>query len=115
MSISYKGYKENTLTLEQGADLTVGAPVTVNANGAAVPASTGAAFIGVCTAIRNGFASIQTDGYTELEYTGTAPSTGLATLVAAGSNKVKAGGDNDIALYKVVKLDTVNSIVGIIL
>ena len=115
MSISYKGYKENIITLAKGADLTVGAPVTVNSSGAAIPATTGSYFIGVCTAIRDGWASIQTDGYVELEYSGTAPSTGLVTLVAAGSNAVKVGGEDDIALYKVVKLDTTNTIVGIIL
>ncbi|MBR0412102.1 MAG: hypothetical protein IJI47_00850 [Eubacterium sp.] len=115
MSISFKGYENKTITFEAAEGLTAGAPVTVDANGKAANASADGYFVGVCTAIRNGWASVQTEGYVEVPYTGTAPSHGLVSLVAAGESKVKAGGDGDIALYKVIKVDTENTTVGFIL
>ena len=115
MSISYKGYKNETITFEAGENLTVGSPVTVNQNNQAVNASTDSYFVGVCTAIRNGWASVQTDGYIEVKYNGTAPDCGLTKLVCAGEGMVKAGGANNYALYKVIKVDTANTTVGFIL
>lgn len=115
MSISLKGYENKTITIEAGSSLTVGSPVELDSDGKAVDASSGDYFIGVCTAIRNGWASVQLDGYVEVKYNGTAPGYGLVKLVANGSSKVKAGGADDIALYKVVKVDTANTTVGFIL
>ena len=115
MSISFKGYENKTITLEAGSGLTVGSPVKINSNNQAVNAASDDYFIGICTAVRNDWASIQTDGFAEIKYTGTAPSHGLVSLVAAGESKVKAGGDGDIALYKVIKVDTENTTVGFIL
>ncbi len=115
MSISYKGYNNNTITFETDGNITVGSPVSIDNTNCAINASVGSDFIGVCTAIRGTWASVQTDGYVEIPYEGMDPSTGIIKLVSAGGGKVKNGGADDIAVYKVIKVDTDNKIVGIIL
>ncbi len=115
MSISYRGYEANTITFEAGEGLAIGMPVTVGATGAAVPADEDDYFIGICTAIRNEWASVQTSGYTEVAYSGDAPSLGLSALTADGEGAVKAGEEGSLALYKVLKTDTAAGTVGFIL
>lgn len=115
MSISYNGYNSSTLTFEAGSGLTAGAPVTLNSDGQAVCASADDYFIGVCTAVREGWASVQTDGYVEVKYSGTAPSKGVGALVTGANKTVAKGGEGDVALYKILNVDTTNSIVGFIL
>ena len=114
MSISFKGYKANNITLEAGEGLKVGSPVGFDANGKAVCASANAKFIGVCTAIRDDWASIQTDGYVEVEYSGSAPTLGITALVADSNSKVKADA-NSTYFYKVLSVDTTAKTVGFIL
>ena len=114
MSISYKGYKSNNITIEAGEGLKVGAPVGFDANGKAICASADAMFVGVCTAIRGVWASVQTDGYVELEYSGTAPSLGITALVAGSNSKVKADAESTY-FYKVLTVDTTAKTVGFIL
>lgn len=115
MNISFKGYKNNTLTVEADGSLTVGVPVTLSAEGKAIAAGENKDFIGVCTAIRNGWASVQTDGYIELKYTGTAPKCGIEKLSAAGSGKVKVTTGDAYAYYKVLSVDSDETTVGFIL
>ncbi|MBQ9517418.1 MAG: hypothetical protein IJR60_05020 [Eubacterium sp.] len=114
MSISFNGYEKSIITFEAGDGLAVGCPVTLNSNGEAVPASANSKFIGICTAIRNGWASVQTGGYATVKYSDSAPSYGV-TMLATGANKtVKPVSENGI-YYKVVKVDTTNTTAGIIL
>ncbi|MBQ7202863.1 MAG: hypothetical protein IJS03_02465 [Eubacterium sp.] len=115
MSISHKGYETKCLTFETGETITAGELVTVNSLGQAVKTSNGGNFVGVCIAVRNGYASVQVEGYVELPYSGSAPSVGLATLVSDSNANIKAGGENDVVYYKVLKRDTTNKIVGFIL
>ena len=115
MSISYNGYNSSTLTFEADDELTVGAPVTVDTDGKAVTAAQGEYFIGICTAIRGGWASVQTDGYVEAEYTGDAPSYGIYPIIAGANGKVAAGNDTSLIPYKILKIDETNKIVGFIL
>ena len=114
MSISFKGYNTSTLTFPAASSLAAGMPVTVNSDGAAAPASAEQDFIGICTAIREGWASVQTDGYVESVYSGDAPTLGMCALTTASGNKIAAADEGGIP-YKVLSVDTVNKTVGFIL
>ena len=115
MSISFKGYKSDSLTFEAGEGLKAGMPVKLDQNGKAVVAANDDFFIGICTAIRDNWASVQTDGYAELEYTGSMPAYGFVHISAAGSGKVKVNESADTPYLKVIYLDTNSHTVGFIL
>lgn len=116
MSISFNGYKTDVLTFEN-ENAKISYPVTVNAASKAVKAAAESDFIGVCVIERNGLAGVQTDGYVEMNYSSTAPGTGVAYLVSDGNGgvKVPSSSSNAKKAYKVVKVDTSNKIVGFIL
>ncbi|MBR3148965.1 MAG: hypothetical protein IKF64_02255 [Eubacterium sp.] len=115
MSISYKGYNAGTLTFKAGTGLQVGYPVKINSDGEAVPASNNDDFIGVCTAVRDIWASVQTDGYIEMPYSGTLSAASYSTLVSDADHKVKANSEAGARVYKLISLDTTNKTVGFIL
>lgn len=115
MSVSYNGYKNYTLTVENENGV-IGYPSSFNAEGKLISTQSGQAFMGVCTGVNGDYASLQTDGYIELPYAGTAPEYGVQYLVAAGSGSVQTG--TAAAAKKavsVVMIDTTNKVVGIIL
>lgn len=112
--MTYKGYNEKIITLQKDGDVKVGDPVSLN-SGNATPATSDSPFIGICKSVRGEFCGIQTDGYVESEYTGSAPSYGYVKLACAGTGKVKVKADADTNYSKVVMVDTENKIVGFIL
>lgn len=115
MSVSYNGYKNYTLTVEKD-NVSAGYPATLNAEGKLVNTQNGKEFIGICTAVRGDYASVQTDGYIEIKYSGSAPEYGMQYFVSAGSGSVKTA-DNTVAKRAacVVMVDTTNNVVGFIL
>ena len=115
MSISFKGYNTSTLTFEAGENIAVGAPVVLDENGKADLVAEDDNFIGVCTAVKGSWASVQTDGYVEAEYSGDAPDLGYVILLAGDDGTIAAGGEDGVIYYKVLKVDTTNKIVGFIL
>lgn len=115
MSISYNGYKNNTLTMENNS-AKVGYPVTVDSDGQAIVAGEDKSFIGICVAIRGDVCSVQTDGFINIGYSGTVSCGDVCGLVSDGNGKVKA---STIELsgrgYTVLTVDKVNNQIGIIM
>jgi hypothetical protein len=115
MGVSFNGYKNNVVTFEKG-NLTLGYPVSIDNDGKACNASSGEDFIGVCTAINGDYASVQTDGYVEMNYINTLNSYGILGFVAADKGKINPADPTIRAkTYVVVKNDKENKIVGFIL
>ncbi|MGI6270629.1 MAG: hypothetical protein ACOYKJ_08905 [Candidatus Howiella sp.] len=110
--ICFRGYNESMTTFKAADGLTVGMPVIVTANATVGKGTAGAAICGVARSVREGIASIQTNGYVELPYTGTAPTLGVGSLVCDGDGGVKTGTGRSVVI---VEVDTTNSTVGFIL
>jgi len=88
MSISFKGLGENVITFKTSTAV-AGQPVTVSANDTVSKSAAGDSFCGVAVSVVDGCAAVQTNGFVELPYSGTAPTVGYATLVANGSGGIK--------------------------
>lgn len=114
MNISYKGYNTKFLTIYSEA-VTVGRPVGFNSSGDFANAENDAEFIGVAVSNRDGIIGVQESGYIEMPYTNTVPTCGYCHLVSNGSNGVKVDAATAGKLYKVIKVDTDNKIVGFML
>ena len=113
MAISHKGFHTDVITLNTEGVVRENAPVTVIDGDSCKTALLNEDFIGVVVNIRDDLASVQVAGYVETSYTGTAPSLGFTGLCGTNGNFVKA---SDTAVkYRVLKVDTVNRIVGFIL
>lgn len=113
--ISFNGYKNNTVTMEN-YDAQIGSPVGVSNDSKATDATEKQTFIGVCVAVRGNLCSVQTDGYIELAYAGTKPEFGLSGFVADGNGGVEAiAAESAIKVYTVVKVDEDRKIVGFIM
>ncbi|MBP1758632.1 MAG: hypothetical protein H6Q61_881 [Firmicutes bacterium] len=93
MSVAFYGTQETVLSFEAG-EVTPGYPVAISQNNTVANAPSGIAPAGVAIHVREGIAAVQLHGYTELPYSGTAPTLGWAKLVAdgAGGMKTDAGG-----------------------
>lgn len=115
--ISYKGYDTQVITIHKSSDnLQAGEAVYIDLNGNAARPTSGVHFVGVCCAVRGENVSVQTEGYVEAEYTGTAPTHGFVQLVADGNGKIKVNNSDPKCIYrKVLTVDTENNIVGFIL
>lgn len=113
MSYSYLGYEKKILTMPASGNVTQGAAVTMTANGAALPAAN-TDFIGVVDSVNKTFAGVQTEGYVECRYTGTAPTLGVCGLMADSLGYVTASADAQ-RKYRVLKLDTSRRLIGFIL
>lgn len=112
--VSFKGFDEKILTFKNGG-ISTGYPVCVNADSSVHDAGASAEFIGICfDRNSNEYVNVQVSGYIELPYTGSAPATGYTALVSDGNGGIKVLSSGKV-LYKVIKVDTVNKIVGIIL
>ncbi len=115
MSISYNGYKNNTLTMEN-YNAKVGYPVTVDSDGEAAIAIDGKPFIGICVAVRGEVCSVQTDGYVKIGYSGNISDMGLKGLVSDGDGNVKvATVDESMRAYSIMDIDKENKKIGIIM
>lgn len=110
MNVSFDGYNANSLTFEAADTVSVGTPVAMSDNGKVTAASS--AFCGVCTALKNGYASVQLDGYVRLPYTGSV-TIGYKKL-AAENGKVKVDNTNGKE-YLVLDVNSDTHTLGIIL
>ena len=112
MSISYKGFNANVITMASDSNIKENCPVVPTADNRCEAASNGTNFIGISVHRRSELVSVQVEGYVEVKYTGTAPTYGYCGLVSAGFGvKVAENG----VKYRVIKVDTDNSIVGFLL
>lgn len=114
MKISYKGYNNNVITM-QNENAQIGDLVTVSQNGHATACASGKPFIGICVSRRGNIVGVQTDGYVELQYDNL-PEYGTCCFVAGGSKSVNtAEFTTALKSYKVLKIDTANKTVGFLL
>ncbi len=112
--IYFNGYGENTLTFFIGEVATKGFPIIATDDNTAKNATDGQDFIGICKDSNEMTVTVVMDGYVEVPYTGTAPTLNLCSLVSNGTGGVKVSSTAK-RNYKVLKVDTVNNIVGFIL
>lgn len=111
--ISYKGFNEGVLTFKD-TNTRVGYPVSITESNESREAINGNDFIGVCVGKADNYITAQLSGYVELKYTGAEPVRGYSGLVSNGNGGVKTA-SSAAHSYKVIKVDTENSIVGFIL
>lgn len=114
MSISFNGYNKTVLTVETLAKLNQNTPVSIDSNGNAVEAADGSDFIGIVVNTRDNIAGVQTDGYVEINYTGTAPLYGYVPLVANGNGGVKVYTDGTVK-HRVIKVNKARKLVGFLI
>lgn len=112
-TVSMEGIGNQNITFCFDAAPKVGYPCAMASNYRICDAAADAAFFGVTQRLYNGYASVQTAGYVELPYTGTAPTVGWATLAADGSGAVKTAETGNRCL--IVMVDKTNSKVGLFL
>lgn len=110
MNVCFNGYNEGVVTFEADSTVKAGQPVMVSANGK-VEAADGD-FCGICIDVRNGFASVQLDGYAEVDTSGTV-SVGYQQL-AANSGKLSVSANSGRKIL-VLDVDSTNNKAGIIL
>lgn len=115
MKVSFEGIGESVITFynSKTAAAGAGAPVKMSGNGEVSVCADGDRFFGVALACDTDFAAVQTDGYVELAYTGTAPAIGFAKFVsnsAGGVKTAETGGE-----FLVVDVDTVSKTIGLML
>lgn len=103
MSVSYDGIGYLAVTMP--ADNCVeGQVCTLSTAGKAAACSSAGMFCGVVTQVENSMASVQLEGFVEVGYSGTAPTTGMITLAANGSGGVAVNTSGRV--YLVVSVDT---------
>ena len=89
MTISLKGYNENTATFKTSGLVSPGHAVTMADNLTVKPCASGNAVTGVCVNVKGEYACVQLGGYVTLGYTGaTAPTVGYCKLAADGKGGV---------------------------
>jgi exo-beta-1,3-glucanase (GH17 family) len=135
MTVSFEGIGENVVTFYNAAASAAeaGYPVKMSGSGEVCKAADGEAFVGVARAADADFAAVQTGGYAKAACSGTAPSVGLARLVADGGGGVKLDAGTTVTvtvgetgydttgktytgrMYVVVDVDTAAGTVGFIL
>lgn len=113
MSIAFNGYNEQILTFENNGAV-VGSPAKISAAKTVSKCADGNDFVGIVTSERGGAAGVQVDGYVEIKYSGTAPDLGFSGLVADAFGGVKES-ESAAKKYKVLFVDTENTVVGFIL
>lgn len=113
MSLSYKGFNEQTLTFK-AFQASKDYPVFINTQGEVTNCNANSEFAGICTSLRNGIATVQVSGYAELPYGDSVPSYGTTYLMADGSGGVKPSASGKKA-YLIVSIDKVNKKIGFIM
>lgn len=99
MNIKFSGFNENVLTFEYTGALKAGDPVKMSASSKVMKAGTGDVFIGKCVHIRDGYAAVQTQGYVEMNKSGTV-NVGYNKLVAApDAVKTAESGIDRLVIY----------------
>lgn len=90
MKTAFNGIGHMSVSFTAG-NVVAGQVCKMEDNGKVTPCADGDVFIGMAEGMRKDCAAVQLHGFTELEYTGTAPGLGYVNLVANGSGGVKVG------------------------
>lgn len=113
MTISLKGYNENTATFKISGLVSEGQAVAMAGNLTVKPCASGDKIIGVCVNVRGEYACVQLSGYATLSYTGTAPSVGISAVAADGKGGITSSASGANVL--VTDVDETKKTVGFIL
>lgn len=108
------GFETKCATLTSGEGIAKGDAVMLGENYTAVAVASSGAFCGVCTAIRNGYATVALKGHAVASYSGTAPSVGYNALSGDGKGGVKVDAENGRQIL-VVAVNTSDNTIEIIL
>lgn len=113
--ISLQGFNNKVVTFESYNNLENGL-VSFDSSGEVKNAGENEDFFGVFVSKRDEFIGVQIEGYVELPYTGITPDYGYKNIIASAKKGVVVK-DSPVAGKKrlIVKVDTVNKIVGFIL
>ena len=85
MMVNFNGFGENSATFEADSSLTTaGVPVKISGDGTVSACASGDAFCGVCTHLRDGYATVQLSGYVTLP---------AKSKITPGYTKLAAGAD----------------------
>lgn len=114
MAISFNAIGEAHVSFSAAESAEAGKVCKLTANGTVGACAAGESFCGVVTDVRAGVAAVKMAGYTELPYSGTAPSVGYQTLAADSAGGVKTVTTGGRSLL-VVQVDSANSTVGVFL
>lgn len=112
MIYDFKGFNENVITLPASNTIKVGCPVIVEEEMATL-ASANSDFLGICTGVADGVATVQVSGYVEIKATGIS-TYGYAGVASNGTAGVKKY-DSAVRKAYVFKIDSTNGTVGFIL
>lgn len=116
MKVSFEGIGESVVTFYNSATAgaAAGEPVKMTDNGEVGACGSGDKFIGLALTAEGEYCAVQTKGYAQTVYSGTAPAVGYAKLSGNGSGGVKSDAANGREIL-VIDVDTVNKLVGIVL
>ena len=111
MMVNFNGFGENSATFEADSSLTtVGVPVKISGDGKVSACAGGEAFCGICTHLRDGFATVQLAGYVTMP---------AAEKIATGYTNISAGADGTVSASgsgrEYLVLDSTQTTVGFIL
>ena len=110
----FEGFATNCITVPCEADVAVGDPVSLDNSSIAFTSYDGTEFMGVCSYVRDGYATVILTGYAQLKYKGEQPPVGFTKLICASNAAVKV----DEAIGRsvmVVAVDTNEKKIGVIL
>lgn len=113
MNNYFTGFNTKEITLMAAETVKVGSAVGLKDSITVTVPSAGAAFCGVCTAVRNNRASVVLTGHTTVSYSGTAPAVGYCKLVSDGNGGVKVGDSG--REYLVVEVDSAEKTIDILM
>lgn len=110
----FEGFATNCITVPCEEDVKAGDPVSLDNTSTAYVSYDGTEFMGLCTQVRGGYATVILTGYAQFGYEGQQPAVGFVKLVCGSEGKVKV--DDAIGRsVMVVSVDTQEKKVGIIL
>ena len=114
MNNYFEGFATNCITVPCEDDVEVGVPVSLDNSSMAFKSYDGTEFMGLCTYVRNGYATVVLTGYAQFSYEGQQPPVGFVKLVCGSKDTVKI--DEEIGRsVMVVSVDPIEKKVGIIL
>ena len=99
MDINFNGFKENVLTFACDNTVEEGGLVMMTSSGKVTKAAENSNFVGVCVGVRDGYAAVQLEGYTEAAKIGTI-NVGYNKLTAAAEGvKTGSSGIERLVIY----------------
>jgi len=113
MSVSFGGMGEIFATFKTDGTVEAGKAVQMQDSDTVTACGAGGKFIGIAIGTAaDGYATVQLKGYTEMAYTGTAPTVGFCFLAGAAEGVTVSENGRE---YLVVRVDTANKTAGFIM